>query len=246
MKPTTISRTRPLRYFLKPLKSFQQPPVFTAALTHEVRNPLTNINLAVEMLRRMEPGTAQQPYLDIILRASKRIDMLVTELAGQQHKQKTERVHSVHQLLEEVLVMAADRIILKNITVSKDYTIQDHNIKENYRGMKIALTNIIINALDAMKERGGILRLVTTSINGNIVLAIEDNGCGIPAVDLQNIFKPFFTNKTGGLGVGLAVTSQLLKANHVKMEVRSEVARGTKFILSFTRVNPVFLISSTA
>jgi signal transduction histidine kinase len=246
MNPVTISQTKSLSYFSKPDKTIPKPSIFAAALTHEVRNPLTNINLAVEMLQRMDPDGVQKPYLDIIIRASKRIDMLVTELAGKQHEQEKDGVHSVHQLLEEVLVMAGDRIRLKNIIVSKDYTIQDYRIRGNNPGMKIALTNIIINAIDAMKGQKGMLKLVTTSINGNYILTIEDNGCGICDSDLKDIFRPFFTRKVGGLGVGLAVTSNILKANRVKIDVESEEGRGTKFILSFKKPSPVFLISKTA
>ncbi|HUR67008.1 MAG TPA: ATP-binding protein [Chitinophagaceae bacterium] len=235
MNLTTISRTKPVRYFPGIHKALPKPSAFGAALTHEVRNPLTNINLAVEMLQRMNPSEGQQDYLDIILRASKRINVLVSELLVKQPKLKSEGGSSVQQVLEEVLTMAGDRLRLKNILVQKDYSLQDQSIIEKHPGIKIALTNIIINAIDAMKENGGVLRLVTTSLHDHYHLRIEDNGCGIAPGDIQNIFRPFFTRKTGGLGVGLAVAAQILKANKVKIDVESEEGKGTKFILSFKK-----------
>jgi signal transduction histidine kinase len=250
MNPPTINGIKPVSFTPTVFRSVAKvilKPSFAAALTHEVRNPLTNIDLAVGMLQRLEPGTAQQPYLDIILRASKRINMLVAELAGkQQGELEKEEVHSVHQLLDEVLTMTADRILLKHIAVSKEFDLQDYSITEHNPEMKIALTNLIINAIDAVKEHKGMLKLVTAWVNGNYILAIEDNGCGISPGDIKDIFRPFFTRKTGGLGIGLAVTYDILKANNVEIDVESEEGKGTKFILSFKKASPVFLISKPA
>ena len=235
IKPVTLIPT-----VYKSVTKVVLKPSFAAALTHEVRNPLTNIDLAVEMLQRLETGSAQRPYLDIIIRASKRINMLITELAGkQQGELEKDEVHSIHQLLEEVLTMTTDRIMLKHITVTKEFDIQDYSILEHNPEIKIALTNLIINAIDAVTEYKGILKLVTTWSNGNYILTIEDNGCGISPENIKDIFRPFFTRKTGGLGIGLAVTSDILKANNVEIDVESEEGKGTKFSLSFKKASPV-------
>jgi len=196
------------------------------------------------MLKKLEASDEQQLYLDIISRASQRIDILVNEITGKNlagHEKMGE--HSIHQLLEEVLVIAGDSIRLKNITICKDYSPGNYSIRENRPELRIALTNIIINAVDAMKEGQGILKLVTTSIDSNYVLTIEDNGCGISAADLKHIFRPFFTRKKDGLGVGLAVTRHILKVNKIKIDVESKEGGGTKFILSFKKTAPVFVMS---
>lgn len=243
MTPQTISRKRPIIYSPKLHKNVAKPLFLVAALTHEVRNPLTNISLAGELLQHLLTSDAQRSYLDIIMRASQRINILVTELAEKQQEQfEKDGLHSLHQLLDEVLVMTDDRLRLKNITVIKDYFKDDHNLAQRGMEMKIALTNIIINAIDAMKDQPGVLKLITTSINGSYSLVIEDNGCGIPAGDMEHIFKPFFTRKKEGLGIGLATTYEILKANNVKIDVESEEGRGTKFILSFIR--PGFLANN--
>lgn len=243
MSPHTTSLKNPVTYFPKPYKNIPKPLFLVAALTHEVRNPLSNINLAVELLQHSITSDEQQSYLDMIMRATQRINTLVTELAEKQQEQfEKDGLHSLHQLLDEVLAMTDDRIRLKNITVIKDYFKDDHNIAQRGAEMKIALTNIIINAIDAMKDQPGVLKLVTTSIDGSYNLVIEDNGCGINPGDMEHIFKPFFTRKKEGLGIGLATTYEILKANNVKVAVESEEGRGTKFILSFIR--PGFLASN--
>ena len=224
---------------LPPSKIVQkQPSRFASALAHEVRNPLSNINLAVEMLKSIIRHDDQKIYLDIITRSSIRINDLIKELLKYQQADEVQaEKHSIHQLLDEILAMNEDRIMLKNITVRKDYTIQDCKIVLNRPKMKIALTNIIINAIDAMTSGKGELKLVTKSIDGKYVIQIEDNGCGISKGNLQYIFKPYFTNKPGGLGLGLATTYDILRSNHVGVNVESGEGEGTRFILLFKKSN---------
>jgi signal transduction histidine kinase len=209
---------------------------FSPALAHEVRNPLTNIDLAIDMLTSSDLDNDQKVYIDIIKRASVRINGLIKELLTSVEPEKISSDNqSIHQLLDEVLAMTKDRIRLKNITVRKDYSTIDCRIGMNKQQIKIALTNIIINAIDAMPMDSGKLKLVTRCINGQCVITIEDNGIGISKENLANIFKPFFTNKPGGMGLGLSTTLDILKVNHVGVEVKSEVGRGTRFLLAFDR-----------
>jgi signal transduction histidine kinase len=207
---------------------------FAPALAHEVRNPLSNINLAVEMLQSMMQDEEQKLYLDIILRASGRVNDLVNDLLvyHQDTLVKPEK-SSVQQLLNEVLFMTADRLMLKNIKVRKDYTTLECNIMAERQKIKIALTNIIINAIDAMPPENGELKLVVRLLNGKCIIEIEDNGIGISKDNLQHIFKPYFTKKTNGMGLGLSTTMETLLSNNARVAVQSEEGRGTRFILSF-------------
>jgi signal transduction histidine kinase len=210
------------------------PAPFANALAHEVRNPLTNINLSVEMLESVIVEDELKVYLDIIKRSAVRINNLVSELLRNQDPDEVRaQKHSIEELLDEVLEMAKDRISLKRVTVIKDYALQDCQIALHRQKVKIALTNIIINALDAMPQEDGELRLVTKSVDGKYTIRIEDNGCGISKANLVNIFKPFFTNKPGGLGIGLATTYDILLSNLVEVNVESEEGVGTSFILLF-------------
>ena len=99
--------------------------------------------------------------------------------------------------------------------------------------LKIAFTNIIINAIEAMPAEKGVLRLVTRSAKGRPVVEIKDNGVGISKKNLKQIFKPYYTNRTGGMGLGLSTTFDMLQSNHVHVNVRSVPGKGTSFILSF-------------
>jgi signal transduction histidine kinase len=103
------------------LKKGSPKRFFSSALAHEVRNPLTNINLAIDMLAFTSLDNDQRLYIDIIKRASFRINGLITELLAASEPSKTPADRQpIHQLLDEVLAMTDDRMRLKKISVRKD------------------------------------------------------------------------------------------------------------------------------
>ncbi|MDP4149528.1 MAG: HAMP domain-containing sensor histidine kinase [Bacteroidota bacterium] len=205
---------------------------FASALAHEVRNPLSNIGLAVDMLRTPVSKEDQDLYLDIIMRGSARINDLVTGLLTGAHAggEKPEKF-APGEMLDEALARSIDRIKLKNVLVVKEYTTHGCMISVDKDRMKIALTNIMINAIEAMPFSGK-LALSTRSENGVCYMEIRDNGIGIGKEDLDKIFKPYFTTKANGLGLGLSTTLDILRSNKVKVVVESEKCIGTRFLLS--------------
>jgi signal transduction histidine kinase len=222
---------------VSPKVVLKQPVEFASALAHEVRNPLSNINLAVEILQSIAKDDEQKDYLDIILRSAAKINDLVTDLiAYYQTEELRPQQYSINKLLDEVLEKTVDRIMLKNITIIKDYTSIDDEICVDIQKIKIALTNIIINAIDAMPFENGKLRVITKSHKGKCSIEIEDNGIGISKENLNNIFKPYYTNKTGGMGLGLSTTVDILVSNYAGIDVHSQEGVGTTFILSFNKV----------
>jgi signal transduction histidine kinase len=175
-------------------------------------------------------------YVDIILRSSARIDYLINELLQYQGIDQSEtNKHSLHQLLDEVLSLNADRILRKKIKVRKEYCAENGKIRVDKEKIGIAITNIIINAIEALSAQNGELTLVTRSIDNKYVLEIADNGIGIKNEQMQDIFKPHFTNKPGGMGLGLSTTLELLQYNNVVVDVSSEEGRGTRFLLFFDK-----------
>jgi signal transduction histidine kinase len=215
------------------LKHFH-PAQFSAALAHELRNPLTNINLAVGMLQTALKDDELSVFVDIIGRSAVRMHNLINELLKyKQEEEVFDEDHSIQSLLGEVLLIAMDRIKLKNILVIRDYCEMDFKILLNRVEMKIAFTNIFLNAIDSMSTLGGELFLATKVEGDQYQLHIRDNGCGISAENLQKISTPYFTNKLGGLGLGLATTYEILRNNNVKIDVTSEEGKGTMFVLTF-------------
>ena len=207
-----------------------------SVLAHELRNPLTNIMLTIHLLESKILDDNDRMYMDIIKRNSAKINDLINDLLKGQKKDEiqTEK-HSIHQLLDEVIELASDRLVLKNVIVKKNYAPYDLKAKMDKPKIKIALTNIVINAIDAMPSEKGELRLCTKLIRGRHAISIQDNGCGISKEILPFIFNPYFTNKPGGVGIGLAATKDILLSNQIGVKVDSVMGEGTRFILLFEK-----------
>jgi signal transduction histidine kinase len=229
-------RSIPIITKLHPSKENTDHTQYTTALAHEIRSPLTNINLSVKMLESMEGDENLEMYLAIIARSSVRINELLNELLTDRRAEAEK--HSIHQLLDEVLDMSRDRITLKDIKVAKSYCTHDDRMVLNKPEIKISLANIILNAIEVMSPGKGKLTIATQVTDGHYEIQIEDNGCGINKEDLKHLFEPYFTKRPGGLGIGLATTHAILLSNDISVQVESKEGFGTRFTLTFEKNRP--------
>jgi signal transduction histidine kinase len=93
------------------------------------------------------------------------------------------------------------------------------------------LLNLVLNACQAMGEKGGKLMVTATTQDSQVVLTVEDNGPGIPAAILRKVFDPFYTTKATGTGLGLFVTQRIVKAHGGTIELESTEGKGTCFTI---------------
>jgi signal transduction histidine kinase len=203
-----------------------------SALMHEIRNPLTSINLATVMLDSLVVNVEGRQYVDIIKRSTARINFLVESLFKSQPKKRETDYYSILKILNEVVESVKDRMFLKNIILKKNFS-HDCTVLVSQEEIKIALTNIIINAIDAMSSTDGELELSTLQSDDQFMMIIKDNGCGISEQNLEKIFTPLFTNKSNGLGIGLVATRYFFQLNNVSVKIRSQENIGTSFCLIF-------------
>jgi signal transduction histidine kinase len=203
-------------------------------LAHEVRNPLNNINMSVDQLLTEKRSEDDQIYFDIIQRNSKRIDNLITELLESSRPYDLNfQPHSLQEIMEETLSMAIDRIKLRNIKLEKEYPPKDAVIRADKDKLKLALLNFVINAVEAVEEKTGELKISINSRENRHILNIKDNGCGIAEEHLSRLFEPYFTTKRNGIGLGLASSLNILQSHKAKIDVRSALNTGTQFTISF-------------
>ncbi|AEI47784.1 hybrid sensor histidine kinase/response regulator [Runella slithyformis] len=202
-------------------------------LAHEVRNPLTNIHLSLDQLEADLQDDDQRLFADIIRRNSKRINVLISELLNSFKPQEAIlRRISIHDLLEQTLSEAEDRLSLKKIRLIKNYG-EDCLLLLDEPKIKIALLNLIINAIEAMEESKGELTLSTYTVATSCYVEVQDNGSGISPENINRLFEPYFTSKMNGLGLGLAATLTILQSHRATVEVESEVGKGTTFTVTF-------------
>lgn len=204
-------------------------------LAHEVRNPLNNINLAVEQLSHDIDSESDAPvYMDIIHRNSKRIGDIITELLiSSRPADMLSQKLTLQQVMDESINSALDRLTLQKIKLNINYTDNPLYILGDPQKLKIAFLNIIINAIEAMEEEKGSLEITINQDLNKHQVRITDNGSGISPENLSRLFEPYFTSKRNGLGLGLAATLNILQSHKAHIEVSSALGKGTSFSILF-------------
>jgi signal transduction histidine kinase len=227
-----------------------------AGLAHEIRNPLAAIELTASLIKRkMNEQPALAAQLESIQSEVRKLNKIVTNCLEYVRPVKVspEKVN-LKSLLEESLGSALSTVDREDIEIVKDY--QDTpTVPIDYAQMKQVFVNIMVNALQAISERGQIqiacgpsifFQRAASSVHGKVSeknlsrqvdlspyawVRIEDNGQGISDEVLSKIFYPFFTTKEKGSGIGLAIAQKIVDSHHGSIDVESEVGRGTVFTI---------------
>ncbi len=219
---------------LKQNEKFAATGRIARTIAHEVRNPLTNITLAAEQLKdTIDSKDDTDLYFDMIARNSNRINQLVSELlnATKNIDLKKTKV-SVNTILDAAMLLAEDRIALHHLKVEKNYSTDICDVLVDVEQIKIALLNIIVNAIEAMPTNQGVLALTTRGYKGKCQIIISDNGEGIQPDNVVKLFEPYYTNKTKGNGLGLTNTQNIILNHKGNISVQSEVNNGTTFTIT--------------
>jgi signal transduction histidine kinase len=136
-------------------------------------------------------------------------------------------------VIKDTINLALDRITLKAIQVVENYSHPDIEMEMDEEKIKIALLNIVINAVEALEERTGLIRIDVIRGSHYIQVHIHDNGPGMTKETKEKLFEPFFTSKPKGSGLGLTSTQNIILSHKGKIEVKSELNKGSEFIISF-------------
>ncbi|QJB34211.1 response regulator [Chitinophaga oryzae] len=209
-------------------------------IAHEVRNPLTNILLAVSQFKEEDEVATNDDsslYTDIIERNCTRINQLITELLDSTRMIELHTAeYGINQLMENALRLAQDRMQLHEIRLHKQLVTPDIKVNADDEKVVIAFLNIIINAIEAMTPGKGILTVTTRRNQDKAQVQISDNGIGIPEEKISRLFDPFYTNKTKGTGLGLTSTQNILLNHKGTIHVDSEQGKGTTFTITLPAV----------
>ncbi|MBC7383785.1 MAG: response regulator [Bacteroidia bacterium] len=207
-------------------------------LAHEVKNPLTSILLCAEQLKELLGDNEEMAtYIDIIARNSSRINLLVSNLLDSTRfgDVKLEKLNVI-DVLKATVLLATDRIKLSGINLIESYPEPYIAVEIDEEKMKIALLNIIINAVEALEVGKGSINIKVIKDQKNVRIHIIDNGPGMTDETKEKLFEPFFTSKPKGSGLGLASVQNIILSHRGKIEVVSKPANGAEFIISLPMV----------
>lgn len=203
-------------------------------IAHEVRNPLTNLILALQQLQDEVPSDIEdaEMYFEIIQRNADRIGKLISDLLNSSKPKALKLVpQDLNTLVKEALALVRDRLKLKNMQVQENFTPQLPPLYLDEDQFKVALLNLLVNAIEAMEAEEGKLRLHTFQEESQVILHIEDNGKGIPKEYQEKLFEAFFTAKQDGSGLGLTTVQNIIQSHKGQIEVESEEGQGSTFII---------------
>ena len=203
----------------------------TAGLAHELRNPLGTIKNSAELLsKRVASGDdVSRELAGYISTDVDRTNTLVTRFLDFARPLRP-RVESVP--LSEVLDRAIDGWNRRNpapaVTVFKNYSLDVRRIPADADLLEQAFFNLIANAAEATAP-GGVVTVKTRVVDSMVEIAVIDRGTGIARADRESIFNPFFTTKTDGVGLGLAIVSKIVEEHNGRIEVDTAPGEGSVF-----------------
>jgi signal transduction histidine kinase len=209
----------------------------TQSVAHEIRNPLNVINLSIDhaSTRYAPEDEARRGQFLRILSTIKdeiaRLKHLVNDLLnyGRPAQLAVETV-DVRKLVTETMSLVRPQADEQGVTITVDEPDRPAEVIGDRERLKSCLSNIAINALQAMPN-GGKLSTRVTQTNGLIEIDMSDTGVGISEESIAKVFEPYFSTKQAGFGLGLAVTRKIVEEHKGSIEVNSEVNEGTTFIV---------------
>ena len=205
----------------------------TAGVGHEVKNPINAIVVHLELLKNKLGGdhSPATRHLDVIDAEIHRLNRVVQTLVDFSRPVELRlQEQDLRKVIGDVLSLATEELTTRNVKLESRLPATPLIVNVDADLLKQAALNVIQNGAQAMPN-GGVLQLSLEEDRKSALLRISDEGVGIPPEIREKIFDLYFTTKTGGSGIGLAMTYRILQLHHGSVDVKSEVGRGTEFSL---------------
>jgi len=210
----------------------------SSSVAHEINNPLSGILVYTKLIHKQLSNPVLDDakketmlkHLKLIENETKRCGEIVKGLLDFSRKDQEDfESKHLHKILQDTFELMTHPIKIANISFLTDFQAKSDLIFCSPNQIKQACVALIVNASEAVLENGEIIISTNNPDNESIIIDITDNGIGIPEDDLPHIFQPFFSTKhdTSGIGLGLAIVHGIIKSHNGKIEVKSELGKGT-------------------
>jgi signal transduction histidine kinase len=217
-----------------------------AGVAHEIRNPLTAINVRLHSLKKdLVPNSSQQEDALVIGHEIQRLERIVQDFLQFARPADPKLLSvSADSLFARIQSLFGSQLEKTSIRLTLD-SVPDIWVRVDPHQIEQVLINLVQNAAESMEHGGTITlraRIGNSRLNGRIrpvvVLEVSDTGAGIPPDVRKRMFDPFFTTKEAGTGLGLAIAARIIEKHGGSIECRSEVNRGTTFVILLPHTKP--------
>ncbi len=240
-----VTLKRKQKEYLQRLENLASLGKLSAALAHEIRNPITGINVSLDVVCRRLAAVIDPDSKKLMKGALQEVARLEKIVADLLHFARPElgskrRIH-LGDIIDHVVLLIGNQCRRKNIELVVVKNAAQPWIMGVEGGVKQALLNLIINATQAMTEGGTLsIRLDTVKESQGILqqISIADTGPGIAAEVQQKIFEPFFTTRPAGTGLGLPITQNIMDEHGGEISFEPLFPTGTRFTLRFPKIPP--------
>lgn len=214
-----------------------------AGVAHEVRNPLTSVKLLIQAIERNQTqGSTDEQRLQIVQQEIARIEATIQELLDFARPPKLRRVrHDARETLRRASTLVAGRAQQNNVAMEENLGDDPRIVDADPQQLQQVFINLLLNAIEAM-PKGGHLHVAvenpkaqpqsgSTEGRGLLQIHFRDTGSGIPAQVMSRLFEPFVTSKERGIGLGLAISRQIMQEHGGRLTASNPPHGGAMFVV---------------
>lgn len=202
---------------------------FATRIAHEIKNPLSGITVALEIMRGKARDEEQENSITEVLKEVRRLDGILRDLLQLSvPKEMDLREADPGDIVERSLVLVRPRAEKKGVTINVRPGVAAP-CRLDYEKCQQVLINLLINAIDSTEAGKGTVTVETETVDGALHISVRDDGAGIPESDIEKIFEPFYSSKKQGTGLGLPISKKIIEAHSGRLTVLSEEGKGSLF-----------------
>lgn len=207
----------------------------TAAMSHEIRNPLSSIKMLAQLLRdRPNAETGDRKLIQSMLEEILRVERIVEDLSGLARPSKLVRhPHDIRKVILEILPVIEPKLTHRKINIEFDPESAVPETMMDKDKIKQVLWNLLLNAMESMPHGGQVkISAWTNGRRDRISVSVEDEGCGFDESQAEEMFAPFYTTKPEGLGLGLSASKEIMTRHGGELLLEKREREGTRAILT--------------